>query len=184
PKEIVSYSARIVPEHSTDADLYALVEAENRIKFNVIALQETKKRSCHEMFGGVGFVIHQSIARLVASYEMYSPRIAVLRLQLMRHQKIVMFNCYSPSDAIVEYELELLYYQFSKFIRNNEGYYKFVAGGFNARIGKANDNEYKVRNFGLEERNRNGNRFAGLLYAALLFHGNSFFQKKESRRWV
>ncbi|KAE9412721.1 hypothetical protein Angca_010143, partial [Angiostrongylus cantonensis] len=32
--------------------------------------------------------------------------------------------------------------------------------------------------------NENGNRFAGLLSAARLFHGNSFFQKKESRRWT
>ncbi|KAE9412712.1 hypothetical protein Angca_003795, partial [Angiostrongylus cantonensis] len=32
--------------------------------------------------------------------------------------------------------------------------------------------------------NENGNRLAGLLSAARLFHGNSFFKKKESRRWT
>ncbi|VDM63633.1 unnamed protein product [Angiostrongylus costaricensis] len=72
----------------------------------------------------------------------------------------------------------------SYIIRNDKAYHKFVVGDFNARIGKANESEYRIGNFGLGERNEDGNYLAGLLSAARLFHGNSFFQKKESRRWT
>ncbi|XGW34402.1 hypothetical protein V3C99_018346 [Haemonchus contortus] len=49
--------------------------------------------------------------------------------------------------------------------------------------------KHKRRSSGLERsewryRNENGNRLAGLLSAVRLFHGNSFFQKEEHRRWT
>ncbi|VDM55425.1 unnamed protein product [Angiostrongylus costaricensis] len=55
---------------------------------------------------------------------------------------------------------------------------------FNVRIGKANESEYRIGNFGLGERNGNGDHLAGLLSAACLFHGNSYFQKEESDCWI
>ncbi|KAE9419252.1 hypothetical protein Angca_004821, partial [Angiostrongylus cantonensis] len=111
-------------------------------------------------------------------------RIAVLRLQLSHHKKITIINCYSPTDAADEYEINAFYYQLEEVIRNDKAYHKFVVGDFNARIGKANESEYRIGNYGLGGRNENGNRLAGLLSAARLFHGNSFFKKKESRRWT
>ncbi|KAE9416159.1 hypothetical protein Angca_005250, partial [Angiostrongylus cantonensis] len=71
-----------------------------------------------------------------------------------------------------------------EIIRNDEAYHKFVAGDFNARIRKANESEYRIGNYGLGGRNENVNRLTGLLPTARLFHGNSFFKKKESRRWT
>ncbi|KAK6749858.1 hypothetical protein RB195_002083 [Necator americanus] len=73
---LCTYNARTV---STDADLHALLEAADRIKFHVIALQETKCRrsDVRQMndgtlvirgekvpsrnVGGVGFVVHPSV---------------------------------------------------------------------------------------------------------------------------
>ncbi|VDM57626.1 unnamed protein product [Angiostrongylus costaricensis] len=134
--------------------------------------------------GGVDFVVHPSIVHLVGSYANISTRIAVLRLRLSHHKKITIINCYSLTDAADEYELNAFYYQLEEVIRDNEGYHKFVVGDFNARIGKTNESEYRSVNLGIGERNENGNRLSGLLSAARLFHGNSFFQKKESRRWT
>ena len=60
--------------------------------------------------GGVGFVVHPFIVHLVDSYEILSPRIAVLRLQLSHHKKITIINCYSPTDTADEYEINAFYY--------------------------------------------------------------------------
>ncbi|KAE9417140.1 hypothetical protein Angca_008153, partial [Angiostrongylus cantonensis] len=196
---LCTYNARTL---STDADLHALLAAADRIKFHVIALQETqiKKTDIRQLnnetfvirgekvpsrnVGGVGFVVHPSIVHLVDSYEILSPRIAILRLQLPHHKKITSINYYSPTNAPDEYEINAFYYQLEEVIRNDKAYHKFVFGDFNARIGKHNESEYRIGNYGLGGTNENGNRLARLLSAARLFHGNSFFQKKEGRRWI
>uniref|UniRef100_A0A0K0CYY4 Endo/exonuclease/phosphatase domain-containing protein n=1 Tax=Angiostrongylus cantonensis TaxID=6313 RepID=A0A0K0CYY4_ANGCA len=196
---LCTYNSRTL---STDADFHTLLAAADRIKFHMIALQETKIKktnirqlnngtlvNCEEKVpsrnvGGVGFVVHPSIVHLVDSYEILSHRIAVLRLQLSHHKKITIINCYSPTDAADEYEINAFCYQLEEVIRNDKAYHKFVVRAFNARIGKDNESEYRIGNYGLEERNENGNRLPGLLSAARLFHGDSFFKKKESRRWT
>ncbi|VDM53215.1 unnamed protein product [Angiostrongylus costaricensis] len=154
-----------------------LLVAADRIKFHVVALQEAKIKKTDifqlnngtvvirgekvqsRSVGGVGLVVH-----LVDLYVILSSRIAVLRLQLWRHKKITIINCYSLTDAADEYELNAFHYQLEEAIHNKS--------------------EYRIGNFGLGERSENGNRLAGLLSAACPFHGNSFFQKKESRRWT
>ncbi|VDM52154.1 unnamed protein product [Angiostrongylus costaricensis] len=156
--EIVSYYARIIPEHCTYADLHALLVAANRIEFYVIALQETKikktdvrqlsngtlvirgEKDPSRNVGGVGFVVHSSIAHLVDSYVILSPRIAVLRPQLSHHKKITIINYYSPTDAAAEHELNAFCYQLEEVILNDKTYHKFVVGD-NARMGKANESE-------------------------------------------
>ncbi|KAK6764720.1 hypothetical protein RB195_024884 [Necator americanus] len=111
---LCTYNARTV---STDADLHALLGAEERIKFHVIALQETKCRrsDVRQMndgtlvirgekvpsrnVGGVGFVVHPSVVHLVDSHEILSPRLAILRLRPLRQKSISIINCYSPTSA-------------------------------------------------------------------------------------
>ena len=53
---------------------------------------------------------------------------------------------------------------------------------FNKRIGTAQEQECRVGNFGLGQRNRSGGRLVGLPSAARLFHINSFLRKKYHRR--
>ncbi|VDM62446.1 unnamed protein product [Angiostrongylus costaricensis] len=156
--ENVSYYARTMPEHFTDADLHALLVAADRIKFHLIALQQTIEKARHKPTkqrdpcepwrkGPVmkcrwrGLFLHPSIVHLVDSYVILSLRIAVLRLQLSYHKKITIINCYSPTHAADEYELNTFYNQLEEVIRNDKACHKFVVGDFNARIGKANDSE-------------------------------------------
>ena len=168
----------------------------------MIALQETKSKKTDirelddgtivirgEKFpsrnvGGVGFVVHPSVAHQFDSYEILSPRLAILRLTLSRQRKISIINCYSPTRAADENELDAFYNELEEVVRNEKSFYKFVVGDFNARMGKAREGEYRIGKFGLGERNENGNRLAGFLSSARLFHGNSFFQKKENCRWT
>ena len=196
---ICTYNARTV---SSNADLHALLDAAERIKFHVIALQETKtKREDVRLMkdgtliirgekipgrnvGGVGFVVHPSVVHLVDSHEVLSPRLAILRLRPPRQKTISIINCYSPTSAADERELDAFYEELEEAIYNEKSFYKFVVGDFNARIGMAEEAEYRIGRFGLGLRNENGNRLVGLLSATRLFHGNSIFMKSEHRRWT
>ncbi|KAK6736077.1 hypothetical protein RB195_019012 [Necator americanus] len=199
---LCTYNARTV---STDADLHALLGAAERIKFHVIALQETKCRrsDVRQMndgtlvirgekvpsrnVGGVGFVVHPSVVHLVDSHEILSPRLAILSLRPLRQKSIsiiIIINCYSPTSAADESELDAFYEELEEVVRNEKSFYKFVVGDFNAKLRKATEKEYRIGRFGLGDRNENGNRLAGLLSAARLFHENSLFMKKDHRRWT
>ncbi|KAK6765054.1 hypothetical protein RB195_025114 [Necator americanus] len=124
PWRLGTYNARTV---STDANLHALLGAAERIKFHVIALQETKCRrsDVRQMndgtlvirgekvpsrnVGGVGFVVHPSVVHLVDSHEILSPRLAILRLRPLRQKSISIINCYSPTSAADESVLDAFY---------------------------------------------------------------------------
>uniref|UniRef100_A0A0K0DKG5 FBD domain-containing protein n=1 Tax=Angiostrongylus cantonensis TaxID=6313 RepID=A0A0K0DKG5_ANGCA len=70
--------------------------------------------------------MHTSIVHIVDSYKILPPRIAVLRLQLLRHKKITIISSYSPTDAADEYELNAFYYQLEEVICSDKVYHKFV----------------------------------------------------------
>ncbi|KAK6765489.1 hypothetical protein RB195_025415 [Necator americanus] len=134
--------------------------------------------------GGVGFVVHPSVVHLVDSHEILSPRLAILRLRPLRQKSISIINCYSPTSAADDSELDAFYEKLEEVVSNERSFYKFVVGDFNAKLGKATEEKYRIGRFGLGDRNENGNRLAGLLSAARLFHGNSLFMKKDHRRWT
>ncbi|KAK6749631.1 hypothetical protein RB195_001938 [Necator americanus] len=98
---LCTYNVRTVSPH---AGLHALLGAVERIKFRLIALQETKCRrsDVRQMnggtlvirgekvpsrnVGGVGFVVHPYVVRLIDSHEILSPRLAILRLRSLRQK--------------------------------------------------------------------------------------------------
>ncbi|KAK6762145.1 hypothetical protein RB195_023019 [Necator americanus] len=91
-----------------DTDLHAPLGTAECIKFHVIALQETEKVSSRNV-GGVGFVVHPSVIRLVDSHEILSPRLAILRLYPLRQKPLSIINCHSPTLAADESELDAFY---------------------------------------------------------------------------
>ncbi|KAK6763451.1 hypothetical protein RB195_023953 [Necator americanus] len=149
---LCTYNARTV---STDADLHALLGAAERIKFHVIALQETKCRRSDvrhmndgtlvirrekvqsRNVGGVGFVVHPYVVHLVDSHEILSPRLAILRLRPLRQKPIRIINCYSPTSAPDESELDAFYEELEEVICNEKSFYKFVVEDFNAKTRKS-----------------------------------------------
>ncbi|KAK6749651.1 hypothetical protein RB195_001952 [Necator americanus] len=134
--------------------------------------------------GGVGFVVHPSVIHLVDSHEILSPRLAILRLRPLRQKSISIINCYSPTSAADDSELDAFYEELEEVVHNEKSFYKFVFGDFNAKLGKAIEEINRIGRFGLGDRNENGNRLARLLSAARLFHGNPVFMKKDHRRWT
>ncbi|KAK6749201.1 hypothetical protein RB195_001666 [Necator americanus] len=191
---LCTYNARTV---SRDANLRAFLGAAERIKFHVVALQETKCRWSDvrpmndgrliirgekvpsRNVGSVGFVVHPSVVHLDDSHEILSPRLIILCLRPLRQKPISIIICYSPTSIADESELDAFYEELEKVIRNEKSFYKFVIGHFNANLGKVTEEEHRIGRFGQRERNENGNRLA-----ARLFHGNSLFMKKDHRRWT
>uniref|UniRef100_A0A7I5EEF3 Endo/exonuclease/phosphatase domain-containing protein n=1 Tax=Haemonchus contortus TaxID=6289 RepID=A0A7I5EEF3_HAECO len=185
---------------SSDAALYELLDAASHIKYHVIVLQETKswrtdlrrmndgtliirdEKLLSRNVGSVGFVVHPSVVHLVDSHEILSPRFAILRLRHMHMKTISIVDSSSPHSTADELELDAFHDQLGEIIHNEKSFYKFVVGVFNARLGEAQEEEFSTGKFGMGDRNKNGNRLVGLLSATRLFHGNSFFQKKEHRR--
>ncbi|VDM70641.1 unnamed protein product, partial [Strongylus vulgaris] len=102
-------------------------KAAGRINYHVIALQETKLRKTDVRqlsdgtliirgekapslnVGGVGFVVHPSVAHLVDSHEILSPRLAILQLRPLHQKATMIINCYSPTLAADGSELDAFY---------------------------------------------------------------------------
>ncbi|KAK6749857.1 hypothetical protein RB195_002083 [Necator americanus] len=129
---LCTYNARTV---STDADLHALLEAADRIKFHVIALQETKCRRSDVRQMNDGTLV-------------------------IRGEKVPSRNV--GGVAADESELDAFYEELEEVVRNEKSFYKFVVGDFHAKLGKATEEKYRIGGFGLGDRNENGNRLAGL----------------------
>lgn len=170
------------------------------VKYDVIALQETKakkdsanvlnsgeflilgKKVEGKNIGGVGFLVNTSVAHMVDSYEILSPRLATLRLKVPGRFSIVVISCYAPTSAADETERESFYQELEALLKKEKSFYKFVLGDFNAVIGEGGCG--RVGKHGLGNRNDNGDRLEELLWSAKLTHGNSKFEKKRDRRWT
>ncbi|KAK6761737.1 hypothetical protein RB195_022716 [Necator americanus] len=175
---LCTYNARTV---STDADLHALLGAAERIKFHVIALQETKCRrsDVRQMNDGTLVIRGVKVPSRNVGDPVTSSGHSSSPLSAPKSS-----NCYSPTSAADGSESDAFYEELEEVIRNEKSFYKFVVGDFNAKLEKTTEEEYRIGRFGLGDRNENGNRLAGLLSAARLFHGNSLFVKKDHRRWT
>ncbi|KAK6744365.1 hypothetical protein RB195_011206 [Necator americanus] len=134
---LCTYNARTL---STDADLHALFGAAECIKFHVLALQETKCRRSD--------VRQMNDGKLVSRGEKVPSRnILSLRLRPLRQKPISIINCYSPTSAPDKSELDPFHEELKEVIRNAKSFHRFVAGDFNAKLGKATEEEYGIGRF-------------------------------------
>ncbi|KHJ98919.1 hypothetical protein OESDEN_01102 [Oesophagostomum dentatum] len=158
-----------------------------KIKFHVIALQETKVKEdstktqvsgdmlilgCklpNKNIGGVGFLVKKDIAPFVDSYNIFSPRLVVLRLKTPGRRDIAIYSCYAPTSAAEDEEREAFYNELESVIKQDAAsFYKFVLGDFNAIFGE--NGSGKIRRFGLDIRVENGDRLEELLWSTGLVH--------------
>ncbi|KAK6048704.1 endonuclease/exonuclease/phosphatase family protein, partial [Cooperia oncophora] len=196
---VCSYNCRTI---ASDADLRTLLLRSRQIKYDVIAIQETKGRTetirktdHNELLivgakvdgknvGGVGFLINQAVVHLVDSHKIISPRIAVLRLLTKDQGAISIINGYAPTSTATDEEREEFYQLLEDTIQNERTYYKYVVGDFNALIGTNHNGDWRLGPHGTNSRNENGERLLDLLSACGLYHGTSMFEKPTGRRWT
>lgn len=196
---VCTYNCRTL---ASEVDLRTLLLRSRQIKYDVIAVQETKgrtetvKKTDHKELviigpkvgsrniGGVGFIVAPTVQHLVDSHEIVSPRLAVLRLRTKDQGIISIINGYAPTSVASEEEREEFYQLLENTVLAERCYYKFVVGDFNAIVGNNSDDSCRLGPHGFHRRNDNGERLVDLLSACRLFHGNSLFEKPAQRRWT
>ena len=88
-----------------------------------------------------------------------SLRLVILRLRPLRQKTISIINCYSLTSAADEHKLDAFREELVEALCIEKSFHKFVAEDFSARIGMAEEAEYRIGRFGFGLWNNNGNRF-------------------------
>ncbi|KAK6761457.1 hypothetical protein RB195_022503 [Necator americanus] len=65
--------------------------------------------------------------------------------------------CYPPTVAVDESVLDAFYEEQEEVISNEKSFCKFVVGDFNAKLGKATEEEHRIGRLGPGHRNENAN---------------------------
>lgn len=195
---IASYNARTL---SSECDLEAFLYATQDLRYDIIALQETKRRNqftqqrtngpliilgekvAGKNVGGVGFLVNPTIVPFVDSYEVISPRLAILRLTFPRQESMTLLNVYAPTSCSTEEDREEFFGSLEEIMAKEKAFYRIVLGDFNSRIGPDSQSP-RIGNFTSEQWNENGHRFVEMLSTTRIFHMNSRFQKNPNKRWT
>ncbi|XP_055964648.1 uncharacterized protein LOC130017907 [Sorex fumeus] len=171
-------------------------------KYDIIGLTETRRHESHhavfdtgeELFlgtcdkrgvGGVGVLVNTNLAKSIDSFECLTTRIGHFHLNRCGSLPAVsIFVVYAPTSHYDEREIEKFYMELEKFYKEDHTFYKITVGDFNAKIGpRRSAEELHIGTHGLEW-NEQGERLSEFIMSTKTIHGNSQFQKAESKRWT
>lgn len=186
----------------TDEKLLELEHELQDINWDIVGICETKRKGenlvklesgntfyCRGMDNaskhGVGFLIKNHIADRVISYTSINERIAKLRIQLSKMQTLQVIQVYAPTSQYSDEEIDEFYEEITKLMKESKDYYSIVMGDFNAKVGKKEDiRETCMGNCGIGQRNDRGDRLIEFAELHRLRITNTFFKKKEHRKWT
>ncbi|XP_055965635.1 craniofacial development protein 2-like, partial [Sorex fumeus] len=196
---VCTFNERMLASTASIEDL--MVQA-RKIKYDIIGLTETKRHQSHhavfdtgeELFlgtcdkrgiGGVGILVNTNLVTSIDSFECLTTRIGRLHLNKCGSLPAVsIFVVYAPTSSYGEKETEKFYMELEKFYKEGHTFYKIIVGDFNAKVGpRRSVDELHIGTHGLEW-NEQGDRLAEFIMSTKTFHGNSQFQKAESKRWT
>ncbi|KAL0832528.1 hypothetical protein ABMA28_000739 [Loxostege sticticalis] len=154
----------------------------------------TKLRSGHLLYhkrddssqGGVGLLVHKSFSDKLKSITAISTRVIYGIFHISDRYKMKVVQVYAPTSKSSDDVLEEFYSDVEKALSENLCYYTVVMGDFNAKIGQKapKSSEDYVGKFGLGIRNKRGKRLVNFLTKHKLYAMNTFFQKKDNRKWT
>lgn len=171
------------------------------IKWNIIGLAEVRRsgegsvklRSGNILFyggsksgrnGGVGFMVNGNMEGTIRKFESISERIAQLTVQVSKRVRIRIIQVYCPTSSSDEEEIEEVYNDLFNLINKAKSTYLIVMGDFNAKVGLGKNGEHSLGRFGIGERNERGERLVDFAVNQRLYIMNTFFQKKENKKWT
>lgn len=182
---------------STYCHLLELNEALKNIKYDVIGLAETRRLGNFiEEYGnfilyymgqtpglyGVGFMVNKRLKNSIISFKGLSERVALLDLSI-NNLEITIIQCYAPTTAASDEDVELFYSTVNnalKICRKNT----IVIGDFNAKIGQPKTEDTIMKRHGYGVKNNRGSRLIQFARENSLSILNTFFKKKDSKRWT
>ena len=198
---LCTYNVRTM---KNDEKIESLLEELANFKWDVIGLSETKRegQGLVEIKGGswlyncgktennknakgMGFLINGKFKNYVKEIKSYSNRVIAMNVQLSRNQNLCIIQVYAPTTDYEDLEVEEVYEDVDKAIKENKGKYTIVMGDFNAKIGKHKAGEEEVMGcFGIGERNRRGEMLVEFATEQKLVIANSLFKKDSKRYWT
>ncbi|KAK6749636.1 hypothetical protein RB195_001942 [Necator americanus] len=180
---ICTYNARTFTSEAAIEDL--MMQAK-KIKYDVIGLTETRRRTFDSRgVGGVGVLVNTRTAKNIDSFEQITTRIGRLRMRRCGPTPaLTIFVAYAPTSSYEEEEVEAFYKDLEKFYREDHAFYKVIIGDFNAKVGPRRTPE--EHHFGTHDLrwNDQGERLSEFIMTTKTIHGNSQFQKPSSLRWT
>lgn len=196
--DLATYNVRTL---RTDEKIVELEEELSRLRWDIVGLSEVRRegedtitlRSGNLLYfregdhlsqGGVGFFVHKSLVNNVLKIESVSTRVAYLVLRITKKYSLKIIQVYAPTSAHSDDEVETMYEDISRAMHSFKTHITIVMGDFNARLGKRSEGELRVGPFGFGNRNHRGNLLAGFMEKEELFMMNSFFQKRNHRKWT
>ncbi|XP_063539716.1 uncharacterized protein LOC134748833 [Cydia strobilella] len=198
PLALATYNCRTL---RTDEKLLELEEELSRLRWGIIGLSEVRREG-EDMItlnsgnllyfregeqrsqGGVGFIVHKSLVNNVVKIESVSNRVACLVLRMTQRYSLKVIQVYAPTSTHPDDEVEAMYEDISRAMHSSKTHFTVVMGDFNAKLGKRDGEELRVGQFGVGRRNHRGHLLAGFMEKEGLYMMNSFFRKREHRKWT
>lgn len=196
--DLVTHNVRTL---RTDEKITELEEELSRLRWSIVGLSEVRRegedtiilKSGNLLYfregdqlsqGGVGFIVHKSLVNNVVKIESVSTRVACLILRITKRYSLKVIQVYAPTSAHPDDEIEAMYEDINRAIHVSKTHYTVVMGDFNAKLGKRCGDELRVGEFGTGRRNHRGQLLAGFMEREGLYMMNSFFRKREHRKWT
>ncbi|KAJ8705403.1 hypothetical protein PYW07_011230 [Mythimna separata] len=132
---------------------------------------------------GVGFIVNKRHKRNIISFKGLSERVALLEL-IINNIETTIIQCYAPTTTASDEDIELFYSTVNNALKVSQKNI-IVIGDFNAKIGQPNQDENVImKSHGYGSRNNRGNRFIQFARENKFSILNTFFKKKNSKRWT
>ncbi|XP_060517971.1 uncharacterized protein LOC132696860 [Cylas formicarius] len=187
---------------STDDKLIEFEEELKGVNWHIIGLSEVRRcgESCttlqngHTLYhrgnqtnkiNGVGFLVNKNIVNNIIEYKSISERVISIDLRVNKRYTCKIIQVYAPTTEHEDEEVEEFYEEINQVLNNNTAHYVLMMGDFNAKIGIRSDPQEKgVGAFGSGTRNERGKLLLNYVKENNLHIMNTYFKKKESRRWT
>lgn len=193
--KICTYNVRSLASIERHLELsYAL----ENINWDIMGLSEVRKQGCNieeyqkhilcykgqtKGLHGVGFLIKKEHKDKITAFQGISERVALLQLTL-EDLSITLIQVYAPTEKSSEEEINQFYNDIEKAHLLSDDIV-LVMGDFNAKIGCPRVEEsFIMGKYGIGERNERGERLIDFAAENKLSIMNTFFKKKESRKWT
>jgi hypothetical protein len=183
-----------------DSKLMQLQEQFKKLRYTIIAMQETRRAGQHGMalqngdllycYGdtsknGTGFWINEKYKHHVEQFRYKSDRVSCLELKVDK-KVLVVVNAYCPTSSATDQEYEEILEAIQEEVEDakRRRVMVVVAGDFNARLGMKRNGELCLGNFGAGDRDDRGQILADWLHANSLTDYGSRYKRHARSKWT
>lgn len=187
---------------ASEGRLEELLEEIKDIKWDIIGMSEVRRTGeefitlnnsghvlCYkglesEKKYGVGFLINKKLAGNVETFYSLSERVAGIIIKLNKRYRMKIITVYAPTSTHSDEESEKFYEDVEKAMKEHKTQFTYVIGDYNAKVGKHTSGINSIGKFGVGDRNDRGESLIEFAETHSLKIANTFYKKKESRKWT